>query len=204
MMDNVKSQSTGTFKIEWPVVDEDALFRRALRDFESDAENGLFRFARMDIAGAEENEKIAPQIKRFDAVLIQLERFVVYRTYKIFAAPRGIGENRPSVGIFFGLREHKASELFTRKRTLAIKEGSVEVFIQRDVPGIKRGKRKIVAILKFFVIEVESSGGLAARTAVPAVGEDDTADVPKERCNRSQMRGTSGRAAKATMINVSR
>src|SRR5580704_10530020 len=120
MMDNVKSQSAGTFKIEWPVVDKDALFRRAVRDYESNAENGPFRLARIDIAGAEENEKIAPQSKRFDAVLIQLEWFVVDRADKIFAGARGIREDGACIRIFFGLREHKVGELFTRKRTLAI------------------------------------------------------------------------------------
>jgi len=162
MMDNVKSQSARTLEVEWPVVDEDALFRRALRDFESDAENRLFRLARMDIAGTKKDEKIPPQIKRFDAVLIQLERFVIDGADEILASARSIRENRPSVGIFFRLREHKASELFTRKRTRAVKESPIQIFVQRNLAGIEGREREIVAILKFFVVEVEGSGGLAA------------------------------------------
>ncbi len=60
-----------------------------------------------------------------------------------------------------------------------------------------------MAILKFFVVELEYRGGLAARATVPAVGENNSADVPEERRNLSQMRGTSDRAVRVSMINVS-
>ena len=89
-MDNVKSQTARTIKIEQPVVNENTLLRRALRDFKSDPENSLFRLARTDVAGTKKDEKIPPQIKRFDAVLVQLERFVINGADEIFAAPRGV------------------------------------------------------------------------------------------------------------------
>jgi len=37
-----------------------------------------------------------------------------------------------------------------------------------------------VAILEFLVIEIEGVGGSLAGVAVPAVGEDDAADIPEE------------------------
>src|SRR5580704_14971402 len=131
-MDNVKSQTAGTIKIERPVVNENTLLRRALRDLKSYAENGLFRLARTDVAGTEKDEKIPPQIKCFDAVLVQLERFIIDRTNKVLPTSRGVRENCSSVGILFGLREHKASELFTRKRTRAVKESPIQIFVQRN------------------------------------------------------------------------
>jgi hypothetical protein len=204
VVNHVKPQTAGTLKVERPVVDKDTLLRRALRDFESDAEDGLLRLARVYIAGTEKDEKIAPQIECFDAVLVELKRFVVDGTDEVLASAGGIGENGAGFEIFFGLGKHESGELFAGERTRAVKESAVELFVQRNLAGIKCGKRKIVPILKFFVVEVENFGGFAARATVPAVGKDDSADVPEERGDRSQMRGTSGRAAKASMIIVSR
>src|SRR5579862_829788 len=162
MVNHVKSQAARTFQIQRTVVDKNALLRRALRHFQRDAENGLLRLARTHIARAEENHKIPPQVERLDAVLIQLERLVVDRTNKIFSGPRGIRKNSARIGIFLGLREHKSSEVFAGKRAVAVKESAVEIFIQSDLPGIESGKRKIVAVLKFLVVELKSGSRLAA------------------------------------------
>src|SRR6266481_4211711 len=162
MVDHVKPKTAGTFKIEWPVVDKNALLRRALRDLEGDAEDGLFRLARTDIARAEEDEKIPAQVEGFDAVLVELEGLVVDRADEIFAGASGVGEDRSGFRIFFRLGEHEGCELLTREGARAVKEGALEIFIQRDVAGIERGKGQVMTVLKFFVVEVESSGGLAA------------------------------------------
>jgi len=61
-----KTESARTFEIERAVVNEDALFRPALGDRERDTEDGVFRFSRVDVAGAEENLKALTKIKRFD------------------------------------------------------------------------------------------------------------------------------------------
>ena len=55
--------------------------------------------------------------------------------------------------------------------------------------GIKRGERQIVAILKFFPIEMKGVGGLAAGTAIPAVGEDDASNVEEQRRDFGHLSG---------------
>jgi hypothetical protein len=69
--------------------------------------------------------------------------------------------------------------------------------------AIKSGKGKIVPILKFLVIEVESSSRFETRAAIPAVGKNDSANVPEERRDLSQRQVSSGRLVKLSMINVS-
>ncbi len=42
------------------------------------------------------------------------------------------------------------------------------------------GKAQVVAVLEFFPIDVECFASGFARVAIPAVGEDDTADIPEQ------------------------
>src|SRR5580658_8276422 len=125
-------------------------------------------------------------MESFDAVLVELEGFVVNGTDEVLAGAGGIGKNRSSFRIFLRLREHERRELFPRKGTRAIKKSAIEIFVQSNLSGIESGKREIVAILKFFVVEIKCSGRLTARAAVPAVGKNDAADIPKQRCDFTQ------------------
>jgi hypothetical protein len=203
VVNHVEPQTSGTLQIERPVVDEDALLRRALCDLESNPKDGFFGLARTNVARAEEDGEIAAEMKRCDTVLVELEVLVIDGADEVFAAARGVGEDRAGIWIFFGLGKHKGREFFARKRTRSVKEGAVEIFIQRDMAGIESGEGQIVAVLKFFVVEMESVGRSPARATVPAVGQDDSANVPEEGGDLSQVRGTSRRAAKTYMIDVS-
>ena len=46
--------------------------------------------------------------------------------------------------------------------------------------GVEGREAEIVTVLEFFPIEVEDFGGFFTRGAAPAIGEDDTADIPKQ------------------------
>src|SRR5580704_161707 len=202
MVNDVEPQTSGTFQIQRPVVDEDALLRRTLCDLKSNPKDGFFGLARTNVARAEEDGEIAAEMKCFDAVLVEFQRFVIDRADKVFPDAHGIRQDRARFWIFFGLRKHKGREFLASKRTRPVKEGAIEIFIQRDVARIESGERQVVAVLKFFVVEMESLGRLLARATAPAVGQDDSANVPEEGGDLSQVRSTSNRAAKTYIIDV--
>src|SRR5215472_8784010 len=102
----------------------------------------------MDVAGAEKHEEISTQVEGFDAVLIQFERLVVDGAYEILFRARKFVEHCPGVGVFLGLREHEGGEFFARKWARTIKKRTVKVFVEGDLPGIKRRKGEIVAIVE--------------------------------------------------------
>src|SRR5882724_9197731 len=77
MMDGIHSQTPGAFQIQRAVVDEKTLFGRALRDLEGQAKDQFFRFARWNVTGTEENQKISSKMERLNSVLIELQRLII-------------------------------------------------------------------------------------------------------------------------------
>src|SRR5262249_1814124 len=82
-MNGLQTKLAGAFKVQRPVVDENAFFRRTLCNFKRDFENRGFRLGCMDVTGAEKYQKIAPQFESFDAVFVEFERLVVDGTDEI-------------------------------------------------------------------------------------------------------------------------
>ncbi len=137
MMNGVHAEAAGTFQVQGAVVDEKASLRRALRDFEGDAENGLLGLARTNITRAKKNLKITAKIESFDAVLVKLQRLIIDSADKIFSGARDLIKNGSDIRVFLGLRKDKGGELLAREATLAIEERAVEGFIQTDLAGIE-------------------------------------------------------------------
>jgi hypothetical protein len=79
-----KTEAARAFEIERTIVDKNAFFGPTLSDGERDAEDAFFGFARVNVAGAEENLEASAKIKGFDAVLIQFERLVVDGADEVF------------------------------------------------------------------------------------------------------------------------
>jgi hypothetical protein len=175
-----KADTAGAFEIERAIVNENALFGLALGDSESDAEDAFLGFAGMDIAGTEENLEAFAQVEGLDAMLIQFERFVVDGADEISVGLYGGVEDRAGSWIFLGLGEHERGEFFTRKFSGTVEESTVEIFVDGDLPGVEGGKTQVVAVLKFLPIEMEDVAGGFAGIAIPAVGENDAADIPEE------------------------
>src|SRR5450631_363661 len=67
-----------------------------------------------------------------------------------------------------------------------VKERAVEIFVEGDEAGIQCRKTKVVAVLEFFPIQTENFRRFLARGAVPAVGEDHSADIPEHGRNFRQ------------------
>src|SRR5579859_6752515 len=180
VMNRVHAELPRAFQIQRAVVDEKTLFRRPLSDFQRHAKNGFFRFARADVARAEENQKIPSQIKGFDAVLIEFQRLVVEGSDKVFFCVGHFVKDRTRLRVFLGLGEHKSCELFARERAIAVEQRAIEVFIQSNQAAVKSRKRKVVAIPEFVPIEMKSGCGFFSRFVIPTVRQDHAANVPKE------------------------
>src|SRR6266699_3477661 len=157
-----------------------ALLRRTLRDLQRHAKNGFFGLARMHVARAEKNQEVSSKIEGLDAVLIELQGLIVDGADKVFLGLRHPVQNRSRIRILLGLRKHEGRELFARERARAIEERAVEIFIEGDLAAIEGRKREVVPVLEFFPVQVKRGGSLFPRSAVPAVGQDDAADVPKQ------------------------
>src|SRR5260370_1428038 len=192
VMNGVHPKAPRAFQVQGPVINEKTLLRLALGDFQSHAKDQLFGLAGSNVTGAEENEKVPSKVEGLDAVLVELQRFVIDGTDKIIPGASDLIENGARLRKFLGLREHESGEFLAREAARAIEQCPVEIFVQGDLPGIEGREREIVAILKFFPIQVKSDCGFFARSAVPTICQDDAADVPEQRGNLSQGHYTSG------------
>jgi hypothetical protein len=186
MVNGVHPQAPRAFQVQRPVIDEKAFLGRALRDFKRDAKNRLFGLAGVNITGAEENQKVPSKVEGLNAVLVELQRLIIDGAYKVFPGARDLIKKGARFRVFLGLREHKGDELFAGEAALAIEQCPVEIFIQGDLSGVEGREGKIMAVLKFLPIEAKSVCGFFSRSAVPAICQDDAADVPEQRGDVSQ------------------
>jgi hypothetical protein len=78
-------------KIQFPVVNEQAFFRLALRHFKRQPVDSLIGFPDAKIARAEEGLKLPPQLKLPDPVFVQFEPLVVDGGKQIFSSCSHLG-----------------------------------------------------------------------------------------------------------------
>jgi hypothetical protein len=200
MVNGVHPEAARAFQVQRAVIDEKTMLRRALGDFQRDAKDGFFRLAGTNVTGAEENQKVSAKVEGLNAVLVELQWLIVDGSDKVFSGACDFIKNGAGVRVFFRLREHKGGEFFTRKAALAIKQSAVEILVQGDLSGVESREGEIVAVLKFLPIEVENDRSFFPRTAVPAICQDDTADVPKERGDFSHGRSSLERSLQDSTV----
>jgi len=87
MMNRVHPQAPRAFQVQGPIIDKKTLFRLALCDLQGHTKNHLFGLPGSKVTGAEENEKIFAKMESFNAVLVELQRFI------IDGADEGISQN---------------------------------------------------------------------------------------------------------------
>jgi hypothetical protein len=71
-VNRMETKLSGTLQIQRAVVYKDAALGLSLRNFERDAENSRLRFARVNVAGTEEDLEIAAQLKCLDTIFVEL------------------------------------------------------------------------------------------------------------------------------------
>src|SRR5216683_955338 len=191
MMNGVHPEAPRAFQVQGPVINEKSLLRLVMGDFRRNAKDQLLGLPGSNVAGAKENEKVPSKVEGLDAVLVELQRLVIDGTDKIFPGARELIKDGARLREFVGLREHEGGEFLACETAWAIEQCPVEIFVQGDLPGIEGREREIVAVLKFFPIQVKSVCGFFSRSAVPTICQDDAADVPEQRGDLSQGRSSS-------------
>jgi hypothetical protein len=179
MMNGVHAQAAGAFQVERPVINEEALGRGALGDLEGHAKNQLLGLARSNVTGTEEDKKVPAKMELFNAILVELEGLVINGADEILSSSGELVEDGSGVWKFLGLGEHESCEFLAGKGARAVKQSAVQVFIQGNEAAIEGWEGKIVTILEFIPIQVKGGRGVLPGTAVPAVGQDDSADIPE-------------------------
>src|SRR5208283_4223710 len=183
MVNYVHAEAPGIFQVQRAIVNEDATLRCALRHLQCDAVNGLFRLARIQVAGAEEKLKIVAQLEGLNAILVEFQRFIVDRSNEILPRPCQGRQDGASLRKLSGLRKHEGGEFFPGERARPVEEGAIQVLVEGDLARVKSGERKIVAVLEILPIELEGLGSFAARIAIPPVRQNDAANIKKNRAD---------------------
>jgi hypothetical protein len=186
MMNYVHAQAPRILQIHGAVVNENALLRGFLRYFQGNSKDGFLRFSRMDIAGAEKCLEVATEIELCNAVIVQFQRLVVDRCDEVFAGECGPRKNGASFRIFLGLGKHKRDKFFAGEGMRAVEESPIQILVQSDLSRVESGEGEVVAVLEILPIELESFRSTAARFAIPTVGKNNAADIPKKRGDTRQ------------------
>src|SRR6266852_5655992 len=173
-------QLSRIFQVQRPVIDEHAFLRRPLCHLQRDPIYHLLRLPRVQITRAEEHLEIPPQMKRRNPVFVQLQRLVVDRPDKILSHTRHSIQHRPRFRELPRLREHERRELLAREGPRPVEQRPIQIFIQRNISRIKRWKRKVVPVLKLIPIQMKRFRRRPARPGAPPVGQNDTANIPKQ------------------------
>ncbi len=125
-----------------------------------DAKDHLLGLPGPNITGTEENQKVSSKVEGLNAVLVELERLVIDGADKVFPGARHLIQNCARLRIFCGLRKHEGGEFLAREVALAIEERAVEIFVQGNLSGVEGWEGEIVAVLKFFPIQVKNVCGV--------------------------------------------
>src|ERR1700741_983994 len=178
------AETPGIFEVEGAVVDEHGSFGRTLGEFECDAIDGLFRLAGIEVTGAEEGLEILAQAESLDAVIVEFTGLVIDGSNEVFAGAGNGGEDGAGLGVFPGLSKHKSGELFAGERPGPVEESAIEILVEGDLSGVEGGEGEVVALAKFFPVQAKVRRIGQDLLVIPAIGEDDAANIPEQRSNR--------------------
>src|SRR5262249_50466037 len=84
VVDDVHAELSGIFEVQRAIIDKEAFHRGALGNFKSDAEDGLFGLAGVQVTRAEENLEVASQMEFGDAEFVEFEWLIVDGADEIF------------------------------------------------------------------------------------------------------------------------
>lgn len=151
-----------------------------LRDVERGAVDVGVGFAEVDVAGRDEEVDKTVELEFADAVGVKFAAFVA-----------DDGDLEPMLG-FEGadvldhvgqglrLREHELAEIGDGEVALAVEDDALEIFLERELAFLIRIEGEVMTLRGLFGVEAEVLHCAGAGGAVPAVGEEDAADVDEE------------------------
>jgi hypothetical protein len=165
------------------VFDIDYLIGRNLRDIERNTKDVCIRLSQVDEAGG--NEKIHEPIKVElpNSVRIQLPGFVADHCDLQPVPDLELSGQLYHLGIRLGLREHKFPKLSASKRSLLVEYHPTQIFFQRELSLLVGVEGQVMSILHLGQLQFEVHRRPSAGMMIPPVGEQDSPDIQKQRCN---------------------
>ena len=88
-------------------------------------------------------------------------------------------------GVRFRLREHEAAKFGARERTIFIKDHPVQIFVESNFIFLVSFKVQAMPLLHLGPVQLEMFHRPPAGKMIPAVGEQDPADVHEQGFDRS-------------------
>src|ERR1017187_9127266 len=125
-MNRTHAQLLRTLKIEFPVVNEQALFRLALGHFERHPVDSFIWLPDAQVARAEKSLKLPPQVKLLDPSFVQFEPLVVDGGKQIFPSRSHIRENRARFRKLLRLSKNERCEFVPCEVPLAVEHGALQ------------------------------------------------------------------------------
>src|ERR1700690_394786 len=122
--------------------------------------NFILRFAKSEIAGAEESHKMRPQIECVDPVFVDLEGFIIQRRDEILP---GLRQFRKYWKRFRqNLRALKCEflEIIWREGSRAVKNGALHIFGKRDGPSLESIHESLMTLVEFCHVQAKFLDGL--------------------------------------------
>src|ERR1017187_6151083 len=97
-----------------------------------------------------------------------------------------LGDQLDHLGVGFRLREHEASKLGPGERSLSVKDHAIQILLQRELSLLVGVEGQMMAILHLGPLQLEVQRRPLAGLMSPSVGEQDTADIQKQRRDRDR------------------
>src|SRR6266581_6035031 len=126
-MDRLHAEFVRILEIQRTVINEQALLSTPLGHLQRQPIKSPVRLAQSNITGAEEQRKVAPQLKCLDSIFVEFTGLVVDGRKQITARFRNVRQDRASFRIFSGLRKHKGRELLAREPLRPAKNCAVQI-----------------------------------------------------------------------------
>ena len=152
-VNGLHAEKLGALDVQFSVVNEDTFIGRGLSDLECATIDLAPRLAQAEITRAEEILEVVAQVKSFDAVEIQLTRFVVERGHPEAARPGQGGEDGEGLRLHLRLAEHELAEVFAREVAAAVEDHPVEIFVEGETAFFKFAVNKLVPLIEFLFRE---------------------------------------------------
>ena len=90
------------------------------------------------------------------------------------------------LGVGFRLREHEAPKLSPGERSLLVENHPVQILLQRELPLLVGVEGQVMPILHLGPLQLEVCRRPFAGLMSPSVGEQDAADIQKQRRDRDR------------------
>ena len=181
MHDASNSQAFRDLSEHRSIFDIDDLPGGRLDDVQRKPKNIFIRLVEVDEARGNEGIHKFSQLELANPILIQFTPFVTNHGDLEPISILKPGDKRHHFGMRFGLREHEGPKLGAGERPFFIENDTAQIFFQRQLSHFVGSEDQAMTILHVRQVELEVRCSSFAGVTIPAVAEQDPADIQKQR-----------------------